>query len=305
MDNLQYIFSFNIVLTTLRFAIPLTLAAVGATICERSGIINLGVEGMMLVGAFGGVLGTHLTGNPWLGVLFAILCGGLIALLHAVLSIRYRTNQTVSGVGINILSVGLTVVLTRVVWGTDGISGTVKQLGSMSIPLLKDIPVLGALFDDQSPFLYLTLLIVFAAWFFMYRTKAGLHLRAIGDHPRAAATVGINVKKYRYIAVVVCGMLCGMAGSYLSIVQNNLFVNNMVAGRGFIALAANIFGGWNPLGSFLASLLFAFAQALRINLSLPIPDQFVQMVPYALTLIVLVVVGRKAKAPEASGELLD
>lgn len=305
MDNLQYIFSFNIVLTTLRFAIPLTLAAVGATICERSGIINLGVEGMMLVGAFGGVLGTYLTGSPWLGVLFAILCGGIIALLHAVLSIRYRTNQTVSGVGINILSVGLTVVLTRVVWGTDGISGTVKQLGSMSIPLLNDIPVLGALFDDQSPFLYLTLLIVFVAWFFMYRTKAGLHLRAIGDHPRAAATVGINVKKYRYIAVIVCGMLCGMAGSYLSIVQNNLFVNNMVAGRGFIALAANIFGGWNPLGSFLASLLFAFAQALRINLNLPIPDQFVQMVPYALTLLVLIGVGRKAKAPEASGELLD
>ena len=305
MDNLQYIFSFNIVLTTLRFAIPLTLAAVGATICERSGIINLGVEGMMLIGAFGGVLGTHLTGSPWLGVLFSIACGGLIALVHALLSIRYHTNQTVSGVGINILSVGLTVVLTRVVWGTDGISGTVTQLGTMSIPLLKDIPVVGALFADQSPFLYLTLIIVFAAWFFLYRTKAGLHLRAIGDHPRAAATVGINVRKYRYFAVVVCGMLCGMAGAYLSIVQNNLFVNNMVAGRGFIALAANIFGGWNPLGSFLASLLFAFAQALRINLSLPIPDQFVQMVPYALTLIVLVVVGRKAKAPEASGELID
>ena len=305
MDNLQYIFSFNIVLTTLRFAIPLTLASVGATICERSGIINLGVEGMMLIGAFGGVLGTHLTGNPWLGVLFSIACGGLIALVHAVLSIRYHTNQTVSGVGINILSVGLTVVLTRVVWGTDGISGTVTQLGTMSIPLLKDIHVVGALFADQSPFLYLTLFIVFAAWFFLYRTKAGLHLRAIGDHPRAAATVGINVRKYRYVAVVVCGMLCGMAGAYLSIVQNNLFVNNMVAGRGFIALAANIFGGWNPLGSFLASLLFAFAQALRINLSLPIPDQFVQMVPYALTLIVLVVVGRKAKAPEASGELID
>lgn len=305
MDNLQYIFSFNIVLTTLRFAIPLTLAAVGATICERSGIINLGVEGMMLIGAFGGVLGTHLTGSPWLGVLFSIVCGGLVALLHAVLSIRYRTNQTVSGVGINILSVGLTVVLTRVVWGTDGISGTVKQLGTLSIPLLKEIPVVGALFTDQSPFLFLTVFIVFAAWFFMYRTKAGLRLRAIGDHPRAAATVGINVRKYRYFAVVVCGMLCGMAGAYLSIVQNNLFVNNMVAGRGFIALAANIFGGWNPLGSFLASLLFAFAQALRINLSLPIPDQFVQMVPYALTLLVLIGVGRKAKAPEASGELID
>ena len=305
MDNLHYIFSFNIVLTTLRFAIPIALAAVGATICERSGIINLGVEGMMLIGAFGGVLGTHIFGSPWMGVLFSILCGAVIALLHAVLSIRFKTNQTVSGVGINILAVGLTVVLTRVIWGKDGISGSVTQLPTVSIPLLRDIPVVGGLFKDQSPFLYLMILIVFIAWFMMYKTKIGLRLRAIGDQPQAAATAGINVKKYRYVAVVVCGMLCGMAGAYLSIVQNDVFVNNMVAGRGFIALAANIFGGWNPLGSLFASLLFAFAQALRINLSLPIPDQFVQMVPYALTLLVLIGVGRKAKAPEASGELID
>ena len=305
MDNLGNIFTFNIVLTTLRFAIPLALAAVGATICERSGIINLGVEGMMLIGAFGAVFGTHISGSPWLGVLFSIFCGGLTGLLHAVLSIRFKTNQTVSGVGINILAQGLTVVLARVVWKTDGISGTVEQLPNMSIPLLKEIPVLGELFHEQSPFLFLMLLIVFAAWFVLYKTKPGLRLRAIGDHPQAAATVGINVRKYRYVAVVVCGMLCGMAGAYLSIVQNNVFVNNMVAGRGFMALAANIFGGWNPLGSFFASLLFALAQAIRINLNLPIPDQFVQMVPYALTLLVLVGVGRKTKAPEASGELID
>lgn len=305
MDNMEYLFSFNIVLTTLRFAIPLTLAAIGATLCERSGVINLGVEGMMLIGAFGGVLGTYISGSPWFGVLFAILTGALMGLVHAVLSIRYKTNQTVSGVGINILAQGLTVVLARVVWKTDGITGSVEQLPNMSIPLLKDIPVLGALFKDQSPFLYLMLLIVFSTWFFMYKIKGGLRLRAIGDHPQAASTAGINVKKYRYIAVTVCGMLCGMAGAYLSIVQNNLFVNNMVAGRGFMALAANIFGGWNPLGSFLASLLFAFAQAIRINLSLPIPDQFVQMMPYVLTLLVLVGVGRKAKGPEALGELID
>ncbi len=305
MDNLGNIFTFNIVLTTLRFAIPLALAAVGATICERSGIINLGVEGMMLIGAFGAVFGTHISGSPWFGVLFSIFCGGLTGLLHAVLSIRFKTNQTVSGVGINILAQGLTVVLARVVWKTDGISGTVEQLPNMSIPLLKEIPVLGGLFHEQSPFLFLMLLIVFAAWFVLYKTKPGLRLRAIGDHPQAAATVGINVRKYRYVAVVVCGMLCGMAGAYLSIVQNNVFVNNMVAGRGFMALAANIFGGWNPLGSFFASLLFALAQAIRINLNLPIPDQFVQMVPYVLTLLVLVGVGRKTKAPEASGELID
>lgn len=305
MDNLGYLFSFDMLLSTLRLAIPLALAAIGGTICERSGIINLGIEGMMLMGAFGGVLGTHLFGNPWLGTLFAILVGGVFGLLHAVLCIRFRTNQSVSGVGINIFATGLTVVLARVVWNTDGISGTVEQVPLVSVPILKDIPGIGRLFTEQSPYLYITVLIVAVAWYAMYRTKAGLRLRAIGDHPQAVSTVGVNVKLYRYVAVIICGMLCGLAGAYLSIVQNNLFVNNMVAGRGFMALAANIFGGWNPVGSFLASLVFAFAQAIRINLSINIPDQFLQMLPYILTLLVLIGVGRKVKGPEAAGEMED
>lgn len=305
MENFEYLFSVEMILSTFRLAIPLALAAIGATICERSGIINLGIEGMMLMGAFGGVLGSHIFGNPWLGTLVAILIGGLFGLLHAVLCIRFRTNQSVSGVGINIFAVGLTVVMTRVVWNTDGISGSVEQIPLVTVPILKDIPGLNIFFIDQSPYLYLTILVVILSWFTMYRTKVGLRLRAIGDHPQAASTVGINVKKYRYVAVVICGMLCGLAGAYLSIVQNNLFVNNMVAGRGFMALAANIFGGWNPLGSFFASLLFAFSQAVRINLSIDIPDQFLQMLPYVLTLLVLIGVGRKVKGPAAAGESGD
>lgn len=305
MDNLSYLFSFNMLLSTLRLAIPLALAAIGGTICERSGIINLGIEGMMLMGAFGGVLGTHLFGNPWMGTLLAVLIGGVFGLLHAVLCIRYRTNQSVSGVGINIFAAGLTVVMTRAVWQTDGISGTVAQVPLMSIPVLRDLPGIGRLFRDQSPYLYLTVLIVAVSWFAMYRMKIGLRLRAIGDHPQAVSTVGVNVKLYRYVAVIICGMLCGLAGAYLSIVQNNLFVNNMVAGRGFMALAANIFGGWNPVGSFLASLVFAFAQAVRINLKIDIPDQFLQMLPYLLTLTVLIGVGRKVRGPEAAGQMED
>lgn len=305
MDNLSYLFSFNMLLSTLRLAIPLALAAIGGTICERSGIINLGIEGMMLMGAFGGVLGTHLFGNPWMGTLLAVLIGGVFGFLHAVLCIRYRTNQSVSGVGINIFAAGLTVVMTRAVWQTDGISGTVAQVPLMSIPVLRDLPGIGRLFRDQSPYLYLTVLIVAVSWFAMYRMKIGLRLRAIGDHPQAVSTVGVNVKLYRYVAVIICGMLCGLAGAYLSIVQNNLFVNNMVAGRGFMALAANIFGGWNPVGSFLASLVFAFAQAVRINLKIDIPDQFLQMLPYLLTLTVLIGVGRKVRGPEAAGQMED
>ena len=305
MENLQQLFSMNMVMATLRMAIPLTLASIGGTICERSGIINLGIEGMMLSGAFGAVAGTYMTGNPWLGMLFAVVIGGLCGLLHAVLCIRYRTNQSVSGVGINVLASGLTIVLCRAIWETDGISASVTQIPSVTIPGLNKIPLLGALFDKQSPYLYFTLIIVIISWYILYRTKIGLRLRTIGDHPKAAATAGINVTKYRYTAVILCGMLCGLGGSFLSIVQSNLFVKDMVAGRGYMALAAMIFGGWNPAGSFFASLLFAFAQAIRINLTLDIPEQFVQMLPYLLTLLVLMGVGRKVKGPQASGKITD
>lgn len=305
MGNLQQLFSMNMVMATLRMAIPLTLASIGGTICERSGIINLGIEGMMLSGAFGAVAGTYMTGNPWLGMLFAVVIGGLCGLLHAVLCIRYRTNQSVSGVGINVLASGLTIVLCRAIWETDGISASVTQIPAVTIPGLNKIPLLGALFDKQSPYLYFTLIIVIISWYILYRTKIGLRLRTIGDHPKAAATAGINVTKYRYTAVILCGMLCGLGGSFLSIVQSNLFVKDMVAGRGYMALAAMIFGGWNPAGSFFASLLFAFAQAIRINLTLDIPEQFVQMLPYLLTLLVLMGVGRKVKGPQASGKITD
>lgn len=305
MENLRQLFSMNMVLATLRMAIPLTLASIGGTICERSGIINLGIEGMMLSGAFGAVAGTYATGNPWLGMLFAIIIGGLCGLLHAVLCIQFRTNQSVSGVGINVLASGLTIVLCRAIWDTDGISASVTQVPYITIPILNRIPVLGALFEKQSPYLYLTVGIVIVAWYIFYRTKVGLRLRTIGDHPKAAATAGINVTKYRYISVVLCGMLCGLGGSFLSIVQSNLFVKDMVAGRGYMALAATIFGGWNPAGSFFASLLFAFAQAIRINLTLNIPEQFVQMLPYVLTLLVLMGVGRKVKGPQAAGDITD
>ena len=237
------ILSMEMLLSTLRMAIPLVLASVGGTLCERSGIINLGIEGMMLSGAFGAVYGTYISGNPWIGVLFAILVGGLFGILHAVLCIRFKTNQSVSGIGINVFVSGLTIVLTRAVWKSDGMSGQVEKLPAVSIPGLKELPVIGTLFTEQSPYLFITAGIVLGAWFFMYRTKAGLRLRAIGDHPQAAQTVGINVSLYRYVAVTFCGMLCGLAGGYLSIVQSNLFVKEMGCRPGdSLALAAMILG---------------------------------------------------------------
>lgn len=291
MGNLAYLFTSDMLLATQRLSIPLTLAAIGATICERSGVINLGVEGMMLLGAFSGVLGVHVTGNPYIGIALSVAVGALVGWIYAVLVLHYDANQSVSGIGLNVFASGLTIVLTRAVWKSDGLSGSIKQVPSITIPVLSEIPVLGLLFKNQSPYLYLTIIVVIAAWWFMYRTKQGLRLRAIGANAEAASTVGIPVKKYRYIAVVVCGMLCALGGSYLSIVQNNRFVKDMVAGRGFMALAANIFGGANPAGSWGSSLVFAFAQAVRINLEVDIPDQILQMLPYALTLLVLVAMG--------------
>lgn len=305
MGNLEHLISMNTLLVTLRMAIPLVLASIGSVICERSGIINLGIEGMMLTGALGAVIGTFAFQSPWMGTLVAIMMGGAMGLLHAVLCIRFHTNQAVSGVGINIFASGLTIVLCKVIWDKEGLSGEVEQIPTVTIPLLNKIPVIGELFDNQSPYLYLTILIVIISWYVMYRTKVGLRLRTIGDHPKAAATAGVDVTKYRYVAVVVCGMLCGLAGSFLSIVQSNLFVKEMVAGRGYIALAATIFGGWNPLGSFLASLLFAFSQALRIIVEFNIPEQFLQMLPYLLTMFVLILAGGKAKGPQASGDIKD
>jgi simple sugar transport system permease protein len=305
MDILESIFSMNMLIATLRMAVPLVIASIGSVLCERSGIINLGIEGMMLVGAFGAVAGAHATGSPWLGVLTGILVGGVFGLIHAVLCIKFRTNQAVSGVGINIFASGLTIVLCRAIWDSDGSSGTVEQVSNITIPLLNKIPVLGELFTNQSPFLYITVIIVVVSWYVMYKSNIGLRLRTIGDHPKAAATAGVNVTKYRYICVILCGMLCGLAGAYLSVDQSNLFVKEMVAGRGFMALAATIFGGWNPAGSFFASLLFAFAQAIRINIEMALPQRILQMVPYLLTLVVLILFGRKSQGPKAAGDIKD
>lgn len=305
MENLEHLLSMNMLLVTLRMAIPLILASIGSVICERSGIINLGMEGMMLMGSFGAVMGTAIFQNPWLGTLTAIAFGGMFGLLHAVLCIRYHTNQAVSGVGINIFASGLTLVLCKIMWNKEGLSTEVEQIPSITIPVLNKIPVIGDLFENQSPYLYLTVLIVILSWYMLYRTKTGLRLRTIGDHPKAAATAGVNVSKYRYISVILCGMLCGLAGSYLSIVQSNLFVKEMVAGRGYISLAATIFGGWNPVGSFLASILFAFSQAIRITVEFDIPEQFLQMLPYVLTMLVLILAGGKAKGPQAAGDIKE
>ncbi|MGM0421062.1 MAG: ABC transporter permease [Bacillota bacterium] len=290
------IFNLDFLRLMLRLSAPITLAAIGGTISERSGVINIGLEGLMLFGAFGAVAGSYYSGNPWIGLVSAGFLGGIGGGIMAILCVKYRANQVVSGVGINIMAAGFTTVMVNTIWGRQGMSDSVIPLPRWYIPG----------FGTISPLLVLTLVIVLVTWIIFYKTRIGLNLRSIGDHPQAAKASGIKVNRYRYISVTLSGVLAGLGGAFLSLVQNNLFVSGMSAGRGFMALAANIFGGWNPLGSFLASLVFSFAQALRFNLvGLDIPDQLVQSIPYIVTLLVLVFAQQKSRAPEALGEVYE
>ncbi|MBU7046165.1 MAG: ABC transporter permease [Theionarchaea archaeon] len=299
----------SLLAATLRISPPIALASIGGAYSERSGVINIGLEGMILMGAFAGVAVTHFVGNPWAGVFAAIMAGGALGLLHAVLCIRFKANQVVSGVGINILSLGLTTLLLQVIWGNRGASDPVTGLKPFSLPLIKDIPVVGDIIGNQNPLVYIMLVVVVFAWLIMFRTPLGLKIRAVGEHPEAADTVGINVHKIQYLCVALSGMLSGLGGAYLSLGWLNLFSQNMSAGRGYIALAANIFGKWNPAGAFGASLLFSFTDALQIKLQgvqiLPgveIPIQFIQMIPYILTILVLASAVKRAVPPAAIGK---
>lgn len=294
----------NLVMMTLRLSIPIALAAIGVSISERSGVINLGIEGIMLLGAMAAVVGSHIFGSAWIGLLVALVTGIVIGGLYALCVLYFKANQSVIGIGLNSLASGLTVVTVKSIWNKEGISGTVDQLGTFTIPLLHKIPAIGSIFTDQSPLIIATLVIALFAAYVLAKTKIGLRLTSIGEHPLAAATSGIPVTKYRSIAILVGSALAALGGAYLSVVHSNLFVNNMVAGRGFMAIAANILGGWNPIGSLLASLLFAFTQALRFQFSyIQMPQQISQLIPYVITLLVLVGVGRKAKSPAKLGVL--
>ncbi len=293
----------SVLAATLRISPPIALASIGGAYSERTGIINIGLEGMILMGAFAGVAGSYFLGNPWLGVLCALLAGGALGLLHAVLCIKFKANQVVSGVGVNILSLGLTTLLLQVIWGNRGASDPVPGIKPVELPLIKDIPAVGEIIGRQNPLVYIMLVIVVLAWLVMFRTPFGLRIRAVGEHPEAADTVGIHVHRIQYICVTLSGVLSGLGGAYMSLGWLNLFSQNMSAGRGFMALAANIFGKWNPAGAFGASLLFSFTDALQIKLQgVGIPIQFIQMIPYILTILVLAGAVKRAVPPAAIGK---
>lgn len=287
-----------------RLASPLIFAALGGIFSERSGVINIGLEGMMIAGTFGAYLGAFLLQNPLGGVAGGVLAGALLGWLFAVLCIRFRADQVVLGTAVNIFALGLTSFFFRAMYRA-GIPASMPSFSKWPLPGLSSIPVVGEIFFNQVPLVYLAYVLVPLTALVLFRTTWGLKLRGVGEHPLAASTAGIHVLRVRYMAVTLSGALAGLGGAFLSIGELSSYAEGLVAGRGFIALAAVIFGGWHPLRSAIACLLFGTADALQLRLQsmgLPIPYEFLLMFPYVLTLVTFVFFAGKASAPAALGK---
>jgi ABC-type uncharacterized transport system permease subunit len=301
--SLDDIFNAGLIAATLRFATPLMFAAIGGIFNERAGVVNIGLEGMMLAGAFFGIWAAVWSGSWTVGVLFAMFAGGSLALVHAFFSIHLRADQIVIGTAINFLALGLTGYLFRYIYGTAGTPADISRIPDVHLGPVKDIPFIGDIFGQLNLMIWLMFALLVLSWIVLFKTPRGLRLRSVGEHPRAADTVGISVYGVRYVAVVLSGMLAALGGAYLSIGFTGTFNENMSAGRGFIALAAVIFGKWNPFGAFGACLLFGFASAISIPLQreADISANLLSTLPYALTLIALVGVIGRSVGPAAVG----
>jgi simple sugar transport system permease protein len=280
------IFTVSLLFSTIRLATPLLLAALGGLFSERSGVINIALEGLMLAGAFTAAAVTHYVGSPWIGLLAGIAAGVLVASIHAVACIRYKADQVVTGTAINIMMIGVPALLSGALFLSSG--------STPQIPKEQLIP--------WTP-VVIAFVLVAVTYYVLYYTPFGLRLRAVGENPEAADAAGISVKRMRYTAVLISGALAAIGGAYLSIGQSSLFTRNMTAGRGFIALAALIFGKWRPVQTMLACLLFGFAEAVAIQMQgvVDIPVQFIQIIPYVLTIVVLAGFIGLSRAPRALG----
>jgi ABC-type uncharacterized transport system permease subunit len=303
-DILHLLITANLWQATLSAAVLLLLPALGGVISERSGVVNIAMEGMMLMGAFFAVVADLLWGNPLLATLVAMVAAALLALIHAVVSIRFRADQIVSGIAINILSAGLTVFLVRRFYGQQDI-GHVNQaqlLPNINVPVLDQIPFIGQVFFQQNVIVYVALILLVVVHTVLFRTRLGLRIRAVGEHPQAADTAGLNVYAIRYGAVITSGLLSGLSGAFLAIGVSNTFVPNMTDGRGYIALAAMIFGKWTPLGAFVACLIFGLGEAIYANNStIHISQYLLSMLPYIITLVVLAGVVGRSVPPASDG----
>lgn len=275
----------------LRMSTPLLLAALGGMFASRSGIMALGLEGMILSGAFFSVWGSYITNNGVLGILIGMLAAVLVSLCNAWLCIKYHVNHVIAGLGINMSVTALTAILLQMIWNTSSNSPQVASVPHITVPILSEIPGIGTLFSNQSVVTYLGILLVPIVWYVMFQSVFGMRVRVIGNNPYSASTAGVNVNRYKYAAMTICGAFAGLAGAYLSLCQLNLFTEGMSAERGYIANVICALGASNPFGILAASLFFGLADAAQIVLEeANIPSQLIRTLPYVATLIALMVV---------------
>ncbi len=303
--NLELItasFIIGILAASVRLATPILFAALGEIFTERAGILNLGLEGIMLMGALSGFLGAFWTGSLWVGVLAAILTGLLFGLLMGFMSITVKANQVVAGLGITILGSGLSTLLFRLAFGLRTTPPTLDIFPVVPIPLLSDLPVLGPVLFQHNVLVYLALILVPIAALVLFQTHFGLTIRAVGESPDAVDTRGLNVSWIRYLSLAIGGALAGLGGGYLVLGSLGLFWTQMTAGRGFIAIAVVVFSKWSPWRALLGALVFGLAGAVQISLQtirVPIASELLLMLPYIITIVVLISVSRRAEFPSA------
>lgn len=289
----------------IRTAMPILIAALGLVYSERAGVVNIGAEGIMLIGALASFTGSYYTGNAWAGMGIAAFVGLLIGLAFAFLVVTVKANQTVVGAALNIFGSGLSITLNRVIFGISGTPHAVDVFRNVPIPLLSKIPVLGTILFNHNVWVYIMVAGVFVANYVLFKTELGLRIRAVGENPKACDTLGISVPRIRYGTILFSTAMCGLAGGYMSIAQLNFFIEGMVSGRGYIALAAVVFGKWNPLGVLMAVLVFGAGEAVQSKLAAVqtgIPMQFTQMIPYVLTILALIGLVGRTQGPAASGK---
>jgi ABC-type uncharacterized transport system permease subunit len=290
--------------SSLRLTVPLTFATIGGMFSERSGVYNIGLEGMILFGAFGAAVGAFFMGTPLAGLALGICLGAAGGLLLSILAVSLHVNQLVSGIAINMFAIGLTSFLSRVVFSGKATTMSLPGFKPVAIPVLSKIPVIGPVFFNQDPLVYIMYLMIVLLYFILFYTPWGLNMRAVGEYPRAADTAGVSVYKVRYASVIASGALAGMGGCYLVLSQIFLFTEHMSAGKGFIALAAIILGRWNPVGGFFACLLFGACEALQLRLQFyhqDVPYQIFSMLPYVASILALIGIVGKANPPASAG----
>ena len=302
---MDWTFVSNLILASVRMATPLIFLALAELYSQRAGLVHIGLEGLASIGSLVGFLVCLITGDPFLGVLAGAVVGIAVNMIYAFATIHLCAEQIVYGMAINIFAPALAAFIYRVYFGAGSELVQVKLMSTVAIPGLKDIPFIGPLLFDQTPMVYLAYALVIFTAIYFNKTKSGLNYKAVGEHPKAAATLGIPVIGIKYLASVICGALAGIGGAYLTTCYSTTYVDGNVAGRGFIALAAVIFGRWSAGGVVLACLFFGFCDALQIRLqvgSSGIPYQFFQMIPYVATVVVLARIGAKKAGPKAVGK---